>query len=44
MEFLGVDIGVSSIKYGRVGLGEETTINNFAVIVIPQKSREKKIR
>jgi polyphosphate glucokinase len=42
MEFLGVDIGVSSIKYGRVGLGEETTIQNFGEIVIPQKSREKK--
>jgi polyphosphate glucokinase len=40
MEFLGVDIGVSSIKYGRVGFGEETTLNNFDVIVIPQNSRE----
>jgi len=41
MEFLGVDIGVSSIKYGRVRLDEETTIQNFDEIVIPQKSREK---
>lgn len=42
MEFLGVDIGVSSIKYGRVSLGQETTIHSFDVIAIPQKSRENK--
>jgi polyphosphate glucokinase len=42
MEFLGVDIGVSSIKYGRVSFGEETTINLFDVIEIPQQSREIK--
>ena len=42
MEFLGVDIGLSSIKYGRVSLGEETTVNNFDVIEIPQISREEK--
>jgi polyphosphate glucokinase len=41
MEFLGVDIGVSSIKYGRVRLEEESTIQNFDEIVIPQNSREK---
>jgi hypothetical protein len=29
MEFLGVDIGVSTIKYVRVDLGEETTIGVF---------------
>jgi hypothetical protein len=38
MEFLGVNIGVSSIKYGRVSLGEETTINHFDVIDIPAYS------
>ena len=29
MEFLGVDIGVSSIKYGRVSLGEEITVTKL---------------
>jgi polyphosphate glucokinase len=42
MEFLGVDIGISSIKCGRVGLGEETTVSSFTVIPIPQTSREEK--
>ena len=40
MEFLGVDIGVSSIKNGRVSFGEESTIHHFDVIEIPQQSRE----
>ena len=42
MEFLGVDIGSSSIKYGWVSLGEEITVRNFDMIVIPQTSREEK--
>jgi polyphosphate glucokinase len=42
MEFLGVDIGCSSIKYGRVSLDEEITISDFDMIVIPQTSREEK--
>jgi polyphosphate glucokinase len=36
MEFLGVDIGVSSIKYGRVKLGRQTTVSKFEKILIPQ--------
>jgi polyphosphate glucokinase len=43
MEFLGVDIGSSSIKYGRVSLGGEVTVSQFDVIVIPpQTLREEK--
>ncbi len=41
MEFLGLDIGVSSIKYGRVSLDEETTVSRFDTIAIPQISRQE---
>jgi polyphosphate glucokinase len=43
MEFLGVDIGSSSIKYGRVSLDGEITVSKFDVVVIPQQTlREEK--
>ncbi len=42
MELLGIDIGISSIKYGRVCLGEETTVRNFDTIPIPQMLQEEK--
>lgn len=43
MNFLGVDVGFSSIKYGLVSLGSEVKVLNFATIVIPMISpREEK--
>ena len=42
MEFLGVDVGSSSIKYGRVSLREGITVSDFDRIVIPQILREEK--
>jgi polyphosphate glucokinase len=42
MNFLGVDIGCSSVKYGLVSLGEETKVLNFDMIVISQISRVEK--
>jgi polyphosphate glucokinase len=39
MEFLGVDIGISSIKYGRVGLGEEIAVREFDTLEISQTRR-----
>lgn len=42
MEFLGVDIGISSIKYGRVSLGKQTTVSKFDKILIPKILREQK--
>lgn len=42
MEFLGVDVGSSSIKYGRVSLGDEIAVRDFDAIVISKTSREEK--
>ena len=42
MEFLGVDIGISSVKYGRVSLGKQTAVNKFDKILIPKNFREQK--
>jgi polyphosphate glucokinase len=42
MNFLGVDIGCTSIKYGLVSLVEEIRISNFDMIFVPQKSRTEK--
>ena len=42
MEFLGIDIGLSSIKYGWVSLDGEITVCDFDMIVIPHTSRAEK--
>jgi polyphosphate glucokinase len=42
MDFLGIDVGISSIKYGRVGLGGEISVNEFDNVSIPQIAREDK--
>ncbi len=42
MNFLGIDIGCTSIKYGSVYLEEEVRVENFDFIFISQSSRIKK--
>ncbi len=43
MNFLGVDVGFSSIKYGLVSLGGEVKVLNFDTVVISMgSSREEK--
>ena len=36
MEFLGIDIGCSAIKFGRVNLDDEITLTGFDMLALPQ--------
>jgi polyphosphate glucokinase len=42
MNFLGIDIGCTSIKYGRVCFDDEVRVENFDFIFISQAARTKK--
>ena len=42
MDFLGIDIGATSIKHGLVSLEGEVTVRNFDMIFISQVARTKK--
>jgi polyphosphate glucokinase len=42
MDFLGIDIGCTSIKHGLVSLEGEITVRNFDMIFISQVARTKK--
>ena len=39
MDFLGIDIGCTSIKYGLVRFAEEIHVSNFDMTLVPQTSR-----
>jgi polyphosphate glucokinase len=39
MDFLGIDIGCTTIKYGLVSFGDEIRVNNFDMVLVPQTSR-----
>jgi polyphosphate glucokinase len=39
MDFLGIDIGCTSIKYGKVCIGEEISVCSFDQAFVPQSTR-----
>lgn len=42
MEYFGIDIGCTAIKFGGVELGKEITVNDFDMLLMPQTSRTEK--
>jgi polyphosphate glucokinase len=42
MDYFGIDIGYTAIKFGEVRFGEKIEISNFDMMLIPQTSRTEK--
>lgn len=42
MEYFGIDIGCTAIKFGEVVLGNEISVKDFDMLLMPQTSRTEK--